>query len=224
MSKSSYPAEADLVARLTAADIDPTLLSLLQDFGATESAILAAIAEWESATDWKPYLAGSVTSRTFDAPVTISGGVATSGMRLVLSPALLTLSSVRAAGRTLAQGVDFIPAPQNAANEGRPYQWIQFLTPPPCGASGPGSIVVTGTWGAVAAIPDDVWNAIVQLAEHAISPELSLAISEGMLERKIGDSIKKFAGTGSAGPLDLQTRLWMAGFQRCVTREKRVVY
>lgn len=219
MPHAAYPTEQDLVERFRGAGVEEEKIAFLQEVGVFADAVKAAVGDWESATDWKPYLKVTATN-TFDPPLVASSGAMVPSNRLSLVVPLLRLNTITVGGRSIRRNEHAL-GPQNAAIANEPYLWLTFHA---VISTTPGSIVISGDWGRVSVIPDNVWDAILQKAQTICAPDVALAITEGMTERKIGDSTKKFAGSGSDGPMDLQTRLWGNRWDRLVQSEKRVIF
>ena len=237
MPKNAYPMDSDLMAFLTGAGLSlPPALDL-------QGKCDAAAAEWEQRTGWLPYLAEAdasgqpvVSTRLFDPPCSAGRSPGSrSGRSLFLGTGLLSLASLSvgvvpdatgsystgmaSAGTLLVPNLNFYLRPQNAAARGLPVTEIEFLAP----ARGlPQSVAVTGIWGKVLELEDNVWQAILQRAASLAAPELSLSISGGFFERKIGDSMKRFGGSDDSGPLAQQITLWDANFNSAVKNKKRI--
>lgn len=210
MPRPAYPEAEDLAALLAATPLDiPDTL----DF---DSKVAEARDDWEARTDWLPYLADADDSeRTFDPPGW--GGSRT----LPLGGGLVSLTSLTVDGTALVSGTDFRLRPANAPAQGRPYTSAEFL----CGGWGgshwggygpPGSVVIVGRWGRVAALEDNVWGAILGYAASLCVPELALTVSNGLA--KIDDAT--FAG-GGVTPLSAEGAQWAARFSRLAELKKR---
>ena len=122
-------------------------------------------------------------------------------------------------GTVLVPNLNFFLRPQNAATRSLPVTEIEFLAPP---RGVPQSIAITGVWGRVLLLEDNVWQAVMQRAASLSAPELSLSLSGGYFERKIGDSLKRFGGSDDSGPLAQQITLWDNNFNSAVKNKKRI--
>ncbi len=218
MPYSIYPTEADLASRLKADGVSPETIAAFQDGGMLLDATQSAVSDWEDATNWHPYLAGSPAPRLFDAPLSVSGGRNVPGSRVDLDAPLLSLMSVACGGRVLTADRDFFAAPRNAPAADKPYLWITFAVPPA------GSVVITGRWGRVAVIPDNVWDAIISQAHNFLAPDLALAGRDRVTEKTIAGATLKFTGAASDKRLDLQSQLRQSRWERLVKNNKRVVF
>lgn len=229
MPHDAYPTQSDLDAFLKAAGADT---AAPDNYGKIDFAakIAAAIERWENDVKWYPALSNRQT-RTYDPPgpaairsgnfLAYRGG----GRILDLDGGLLQLDSLIVGTVPFTQGVlpdmsqgNFWLKPWNAPNQGLPYRTIEFLTPI---YGNPEAVQITGTWGRYLKVPDDVWEAILQDASLDCVPELSLGISQGYYQRKIGDSVKTFGGKDDSGPLAYQATMWGKKRPRLITFYKR---
>ena len=234
----AYPAGTDLAAFLAATGLAvPPAISL-------QAKCDAAVAEWEERTGWRPYLTAdtpqSPSTRLFDPPgPAASSGRASAGRGgriLYFQGGLISLNSLSvgvvpdqtgayggpgAQGTALVSNLNFYLRPQNAPARGLAYTEAEFIYPV---AGVPQSVAIVGVWGRVAALPGDVWQGVLERAAALCAAELSLSISGGYFERRVGDSLKRFAGGKSdAGPLAQQVALWDDTFERAVRTKRRIV-
>lgn len=192
-----------------------------QDFAGLDlpNKIQAAIDAWEQGSEWLPFLSpGVVQTRLFDPPgpparrgdafSSLRGG----GTRLFIGAGLLALSSVAVAGAEYVQGVQFVLRPDNAALKGKPYTFIEFLVPP---LARMGDVAVAGVWGYSLSVPAQVWTAILAQAAALCAPQLALLVSRGLVERKSGDEMEKFAVSGLT-PIAAERRMWEAQFAQAL--------
>ena len=175
----------------------------------------AAAAEFETRTGRK-WLATAQT-RTFDPPSGPRGYVP-------FGADLLSTTSVILAGQALIAGQDYFLGPINADLDGKPFGWIELANtyPLPFTTQQRRSLIIAGLWGAGLTIPDDVFDAVAGYGATLAAPEVSLTISGGYFERRIGDSIKRFGGTENVGPLAQQVDLWKAAFESVAGHKPRV--
>lgn len=204
----AYPTAAELKTFLLGAGLitDPTVApdSYLDYQGAVD----AASAQFEDDVKWFPYLStGTPTARYFDPPVITN--------QLHFEGGLLALTSITRNGTALTQNTDFWLYPENAATQGKPYKYLKLYF----NVWGlPRSIVITGTWGAVTAVPPDVKQAVLVKAAESLSGEILGKLSVGgVAEWKQGDTSIKYSNAGySALPAQ-----WNALYRDCVNRKRR---
>lgn len=159
---SNYPTEDDVTALLEGSGFTvPAGLDVLPY-------VYAAIDEFESETGYRPFLAGSSATYSFDPPgpnflTNDRGG----GRRLILNQGFATITAVRvgvttdSTGTLLTENTDYYLMPANHAANKLPITSIVFVSP----QWGPtNSITVTGTPGYFTTIRPEVFNAIRDLA------------------------------------------------------------
>ena len=232
---TTYPTDADLEAFLSNLSLPvPPGLDL-------EAKIAAAIADWETATGWRPYLAARdadgnplATTRLFDPPGSSGAGRSSPGRGarcLYLRAGLLSLTSlavgvvpdptgnytdgIGTAGTLLTQNLNFYLRPQDAGYRGEGFTEVEFLSPI---RGVPQSVAVTGVWGRTLTLPGDVREAILQMAAMQCVPEMQMALSNGLV--KIDDV--QFV-TGDSSPLFVIAEQWKASSRSLIQRKKRMV-
>lgn len=170
MSQSAWPVITDIDDAYTSAGLTPP-----SDRRKTIM-LAAAIDMFSRATGYNPFLAGTQT-RYFDPPGPLrSPGMLGGGFVLRLSNGLVSVSSLTIAGVSKTADTDFFLKPYNAPNDFKPYERIKFA----CAVYGqPKSIVITGAWGYGAAIPDDAWLGVLDLACAMCRPEVDMALTPG---------------------------------------------
>ncbi len=169
---TGWPTVAEVTTRLgeagiASADI-PSSTSL-------QRSIDAAIKRFKNISRFFPFLStGTEETRRFSPP---ESGV------LKLKAGLLTLTSLtthnypNATATTLTVNEDFWLMPEDAAEKEEPYRWIEFRR---WQHGLPRSIALVGKWGFSLTVPDDAWEAVMQLAlAHALRLKSS-AVSGGM--------------------------------------------
>lgn len=142
---AGYPDGAAFIAYLQEIGIYSELSN--PDTGAARR-IAAAILDWENDCQWFPFLSsGLVEPRTMVAGVWVDfrGG-------------LLELSSVTASGVALVEGTDFVLTEPDR-RPGFPATGMELRR---CHVNTP--LVVSGKWGRVTSIPEDVEEAILKRA------------------------------------------------------------
>jgi hypothetical protein len=196
----------------------------------------AAAADWDTATQWFPYLAaGEPATRWYDPPgAGPEAGRTTSyrgGRILSLETGIVSMAydglSIGAlkpidgtpqqggAGTVLTMNLHYFLRPQNAVAKGLAYTEIEFLTP----IRGlPQSIAVTATFGRVTVMPANVWKAIQRYAAAKLAPELGLTISGGVATFKEGDEETKF----NPDTLGATMLTWEADFKALAKTKKRI--
>lgn len=144
MSYSAYPTQADVDQYIAGL---PNISLGTYD---TNGDVLAAIAEWERLTEYKPFLStGQSSSRIYDPPGPFTQRPVRGGSHtLILRAGLISCSSViigvGGAETTLVNGTDYWLWPANASDYGKPYTAIEFSS---AQWGMPRSIRVTGVWG-----------------------------------------------------------------------------
>ena len=215
---ASYPVDSDLVALFDSCQIVDTggvafgKINLAAKLG-------AAITWWEKATGWRPYLVpvdqGTgdpvITTRLFDIPH--------ASRILELRAGLLSVTSLTIFDLPYDQDTDFFLEPANAASEVEPYTHIRFLGR--LHSRLPNAIAITGVWGNCASCPFDAWEAILENAALRCVPELALGISKGLYERRAGDELERFAGSGQS-PLSAEAALWKDYSETTAHSKKRI--
>jgi len=201
---NAYPTAGDLKTFLYAANqIDsptaPTGRAASLDF---QGAVDAAKAEFENRTG-RTYRAASAT-RIYDTPTD-------AGHLLDLETDWATITSITRDGDTLVVEDDYRKRPL----DGPPYRFVEFVAglmePLPWGSRG--TVVVTGTLGSSATVPDDVYQAVLQRAAAHCAPQLQGIVTGGAQSVKQADASVTFAGGKALGALGEQ---WLDTFERCV--------
>lgn len=178
---SAWPTKAQVdayvaAAGLTVGSIDATSL------------IASAVAEIERMTGWAPFLASSSATRTFDPPGSVVKGTGYpggGGNLLKLRCGLISVSALTANGVSMTEGTDFWLGPGYAA----PYQTIRFARPI---IGAPRSVSITGIWGYSATIPDDVWQACMDMAASYVADAIAEGVASGATEWKELESSEKY--------------------------------
>lgn len=220
MPHDAYPTDADLTEALQGLGTDPALLQTMAS--RISGAIAAAVEQWETSVAWHPYLADAEDStRYFDPPTRPSGGGRVPGTKtLYLKGGLISLTSLTVSGTAFARDLDFYTRPDNAAVRGQAITEIDFLAP----LYGlPRTIAVTGRWGRVTQIPDDVWIAILDYAKSQVLPEIWRQGAE-IDKIKIGPIELTPGGTttGAAQERLKQIGDYQAAFKAAIKRKKRM--
>lgn len=176
MSKSAWPINTDVNARIAAAG-----LTAPSDTARTDVFIAAAVEWWNQQTGYNPFR-GATGTRVFDPPGSISGHFANpigGGSVLMLDNGIVTLTSLSINGVAKTLGTDFWMKPDNAAGEGRPWEMVKFAYPI---FGTPQTISIVGVWGfcAAAAIPELAWQSVLDVAAGAYCvPEIAQALAPG---------------------------------------------
>lgn len=203
---AAYPTDADLIRFLYGAGlvddpVTPTGRAAADVLGYT-GAVGAAKAEFEHRTG-RTYRAAAAT-RTYDPP-TDKGGL------LDLETDWTTITLVERDGDTLTETDDYRLRPL----DGPPYRFIEFVAFPmePLPWASRGTIVITGTRGSAATVPDDVYQAVLQRAALHLAPQFHGVLTNGAQSVKQEDASVTYAGGQSLGALGSQ---WQATFEQCV--------
>lgn len=215
MPKQSYPSASDVQALYQGAGLlsDATVAPYSSIPWSTHVAAAAASFETRTGRQWL----ATAQTRRFDLPTGPRGLVP-------LGAELASVSSVTLAGKSLAEGKDYFLGPANADLDGKAFGWIELasLYPLALTTATRRCLVIEGLWGAGSAVPDDVFEAVVNYAAVLAAPEMSVTISGGYYERRIGDSVKRFGGSDDSGPLAQQVSLWTGVFERVVASRPRI--
>lgn len=182
-----------------------------------ETAINAAIAEFQERTGWFPFLADYAAmneSRFFDA---------TDGLGILqLDGGLQQLSFIKVRGTLLTLNSDCWLRPSNAPGRERPYTELLLRYPVQGGSvrAEPNIIEVCGQWGRVGTVPSDVWYALLRYAAvmtmtGSNQDQDLVSISEDGFSQQLD----------SVGVIDPKTMLnWLPKeFEAAVKRWRRVV-
>ena len=146
-------------------------------------------------------------TRSFDPPISPR-------LLLDLRTDLLSVSSLTIQGVAQVAATDYWLEPFDAPQDGKPYRRVEFAVArwgwagPPITAALRRCIVITGSWGYSATVPDQVYDAI--LAQGAIDcyPELALAVSRGLQMKREGDVEAMYARGKGNGPLFEEMSAW----------------
>jgi hypothetical protein len=208
VSKTAYPtgASGDLMRFLVGAGMIDDPPSGIQTYIDLDSKVADARAKWENTTGYKPFL-GATQTRYFDPPgphssrsySQLKGGRSVlwldTGLVSVTSVTVDTVAYTQTAPGSSTLN-DYWLEPANAPDDGRPYEQINFWGP----VYGlPNSVVVVGTWGFGAAIPDDAFQGMLNDAA-AECTELPGLVSRGLVNWK-RDSITQTFGENPLGSL-----------------------
>ena len=153
----------------------PSSTESLLDFS---GAAMAAEEAFLQSVRWVPFVSdGSTQTRLFDPP---------SGRLLDLQGGLLSVSQITVSGMPLTVNLDVFLSPQSADYTGLPYTGLEFFRP----AWGrKRSIAVTGVWGRVTSLPDDVREALLAKAASLLAPQLQAYLSRGLTRWREGDTV-----------------------------------
>ncbi len=194
--------------------------------------IAMALSEFEEATGYWPFIAGSEsTERDFAHP---------DSNILDLGSGLVSLDSLTINGQAYTLNQQFTLKPQNAASNGKPYTYIDFGRHhygggypglydggySAWGGSNSQPIAVTGVWGFClpSAVPAQVIQALIRKAAAIIGPEASLAISGGLALKKVDNVETRYSAGSDSGPLSAQIAMWNAVFDRTAMQYRRVSF
>jgi hypothetical protein len=219
MPYTTYPTGQDMTRFFE------TLPVTVSDDLDADALIADAVAEWETRTGWYPYLStGQAQTRLFDPP--------REGRVLSLEGGLLSLSSlaigvipdqtgsyqdgVGTAGTVLVNNLNFYLAPRNAAVRGQAFTEVEFLSRV---RGVPQSVGVTGVWGRVPEVPDDVWRVILGYGAFLAVPEMGLSATNGLV--KVDDVT--FTTSTGVSPIQALAAQWEKRFLKLASLKKRVV-
>lgn len=200
MSRSAYPTASDVITGLQAAGLLTTDYPYISSLAAGAAEAGKDIIE---RTCNRRFLAGSSEARYFDPP--------TSGRTLFLDYEATAISSVTLGGSTLTLNSNYWLLPYNYSAEGVPINRIDFAAYffTPILAGNRRSIVVTGTWGYGATIPESVWQAMVLQAQLQLLPAIREAQNTGAEDWREADVAEKFGTESSSAFLKRMAELSM---------------
>lgn len=229
MPYSAYPADTDLreylrSLRLFDADEEDAVFGALR----LDQRIREAVAEWERATGYQPFLAaGAATERPFDPPgPPSSAGLTRGGGRVLdLAAGLATFTSLvvgvtatTPAGTALTRNTDFWLYPLDAEAEGRPWDRVEFAS---LQTGAPNSVRITGRWGWSTTVPDDAWGAILVGGALRCANQIGLAVSGGTYSVRTLNTETRFGGGGTM-PLSVEKTEWQRQWREAVSRYRRI--
>lgn len=193
MSRSAYPTASDVITGLQAAGILTTDFPYLSSLAA--GAAEAGKDLIERACN-RRFLAGSSEARYFDPP--------NNGRTLFLDFEATTVTSVTLGGSTLTLNTNYWLLPYNYSAQGVPINRIDFATifVAPLLAGNRRSIVVTGTWGYGATIPETVWQAMIYQAQLQLLPAIREIQNTGAEDWREADVAEKFGTQSSSAFLN----------------------
>jgi hypothetical protein len=203
---ANYPTDADLIRFLYGAGQIDSATAPTGRGAATvlnyPAAANAARAEFEKRTG-RVYRAQAAT-QTYDTPTDAAG-------LLDLRGDWTTITGITRDGDTLDEGDDYRLRPL----EGPPYRFVEFvaIVTEPLVWGSRGTLVVTGTRGSAATVPDDVYQAVLGKAALLLAPQLHGQLTQGAQSIKQEDASITFAGNTALGASGAQ---WAADFEQCV--------
>jgi len=218
---TKYPQGSDVLAILTGTGI--ALSSTLD----TDGAAMAAEADFERRTAWRPFLAKRETRYLTPPRFGPQAGRPSSnqgGRTLELEAGLLDLpddglligfvpntlgqigiaqgitAGIGTPGTVLTRGIQYYLKPDDAPQKGLP--WTHVVFPSPTRGIDQSIVIRNGLFGYCRVLPFDVWFAIARYAAEMLVPEVSLKLSGGLGSVDITDeksSVKRtFSGMGAA--------------------------
>jgi hypothetical protein len=180
---AGWPTTAELTTRLTEAGITAPSTATMQ------AVINAGIQRFEAMTRFFPFLStGSDETRRFTPP---------QSSFLKLKAGLITLTSLTthvspsSSGSALTVNEDFWLMPEDAAERGEPYRWIHFRS---WQHGQPRSLVLVGKWGFGLTVPDEAWEAVMQLALAQVLRLSASEVSGGMSSWMENNVQESYAG------------------------------
>lgn len=201
--RAAYPGTADLAAAIRGlglfdADELPSILGALDLAGAMRS----AVAEWERRTGWTPFLAAAEDTEDDIPDCGLRRGLVavTSVQRLThdsLGAEVLGTPLVANVGYRLFRAYPRLPLAWTIFRVGTDYTYR-----------------ITGRWGVVTELPDDVWSALICGGLLQVTEALGTRISGGL--QAMGDV------RVGADPLERQAARWQAKFDSTVIGYRRI--
>lgn len=194
-----YPVAADLASYLSAHGVGASDLARVD--GLFESALESAVAAWEGATGYSPFLVAEDDAETTRAIPAHSNPIE-------LGAGLLTFSALEQDGTALA---DPYREYRNSRIPERPihaFGWAAYGYP----YHPYTDVTITGLWGACTTLPADVRQAILSIAASSLRPAISGSSFTGgqVTKEKVGEVETTYAApvsgaSGSAIPPELST-------------------
>lgn len=202
MSKPFMPTGSDCEAVIRSMGVfDTDDLTDAFELLDTDTFAAAAVAQWETETGWRPFLAdvdedNPDQTRYFDPPgpnfrpQTLGGGYSLDlGTGLVVLETVNTGYSSTDVGTERFAGTDFDLYPYNADVLEQPWTRLEFLVPQ-WGARH--SIRIVGRFGYSNTVPEDVWLAISHQAVRKALPELIHRAKGGLIEWKQAETSERY--------------------------------
>jgi hypothetical protein len=156
--------------------------------------------------NWHPFLKESADSTRYFDP---------SGLRLVdFQAGLISLTSLTLHGAAQTLNADFFLLPAQASERGLPFTYIEFAR---AARGSRRSIAVTGRWGRVETLPEEVRQAVLAKAACLLAPQMLALVSQGLARWREGD-VEQQSG---AEPFASLTRGWEATFEQTVRGYRR---
>lgn len=199
MGQADYPTGTNLQAWLLAtglfANIDVDPFARID----CDQHMRSAITWFEGQVGRK--MLASTGTRRFDVPT---------GPRniLALDADLVSCTSLTVAGVAKTEGVDFWLLPDNANQDGKPFDAIEFALSFAFSNLQRKSILITGTWGFGLTIPDDAWEGMVAQGAFLAYPQIAINISKGTQMRREGDVEEQYGRGQKTGPLVEEAAAW----------------
>lgn len=205
--KSSYPGSADLTTFFDGQGITPP--------AGGEDAVLAAIAEWEDRTGYKPFLGDtSAADWYFDGCFAGSNLLDLKGGFWDVDSVAVNITYEDDDGTELVENRDYILLPMNAANMDRGWNQIKFLSSVPYGDR---CVKIVGKRGYAEQIKEDAWRAIL---ERAAAKCLADAVEgSSMLTKEKQGPVEYEYDTGEN---NTKIAIWNKGFSAAVVRYLRI--
>lgn len=195
----TWPTSVDLQTFIEGANLSVTGADLVACVSAGRDA-------FERGSKWVPFL-GTTQTRTFDAP---------GGNVLHLDAGLLTCTTVTVGGSLQVVNTDYWLGPQNADSAGEPWMQVEWSYSPSCAHRG---IVIVGSWGRVADIPDSVRQAVLALGALEALPAI-MARKTGLVTQWQEGDVREQYGEAGLAPI---CGGWRSLADSVIRRYRRVV-
>lgn len=213
MARAAYPKDADLERFLRGAGLITGAGTTAQALLDLVGAIAAAAEDWETATGYKPFLADAAdVTRYYDPDGDViffrGGYVSVTSVTVDVAPG--------SDGTVLTVNQDYWLDPRDDLPHKRLYfsEWRR---------GDPQSIKIIGKRGYQVQIDELVWKAILCRGAELLVPELSAAISKGLVKWKAGDVEKEFGGASSfTRALSGEAIAWAKTFGNAALKYKRI--
>lgn len=218
--RANYPTESDVQRFLLGSGLTTDQMTYVDLAGLAS----AAQSEWERASRFIPFLAGSTdtTVRYNPRDVIYPPGRpafldlrAKGGPRGVTSITSFTVGvTTTSAGSLLTANRDYRAQPGNNAAKNRPYTYIEFIRPPfvMLGAMGgiEDSLVMVARSGYCTQLDEVVFQAVLQRAAMHALEQMSNAVSGGLKSVSIGDHRFDWGGGAYATFMERAEASWAA--------------
>lgn len=217
MSHSAYPTADNLLTFLQSVGLFSNPPTTEQDGFDLDTAIGAAVDEWERRSGFKPFLADTAeTTWSFEsdlsACIDLQGGF--------VSISAVNLNSV---ARTINR--DFRTMPRNAALLKKPITyllWNGYVRPFPVITGQAAAVTVTGLRGYEILLTDEHFRGILKLAAISLLPELATLKTDGVIKKRQGDTEYTYGGAAGVHIYSGLEARWLIDIAKAIPVRVRI--